>query len=558
MKNLEEKSNPSGNGMKVRKVSMSRRMISLILGIMLVGVVIMAIVVTIRVSNAFKERIKVQGKDLAACAVAELDTKEIAGLKKGDENTQAFANIHATLTRFLNNSSATFIYTIGFDEKGKMVYLVDSDPEDPAELWSEVVVLDSMELAATGVVAADKEATTDEWGTHISAYAPIFNGKKVIGLVGVDFDYGEIQTEIRNTLFTVIAVFLGVVIFMTAGVLFIGRYLTKSFNTLNDKLSELADGSGNLANEVKISTGDEFEVIAGTVNSFIAQIRNLVGQVAKISNTNANTLHEVNDRIMTVSASMEQCSSSTDAVTKTLAGAADGMDALADNIGRVEEIASNADSEASEGRTLAVSHKEAATARMTAIRQEIDEALEGAGKVEEVRKIAGQIEDIATQTKLLSLNAQIEAAHAGKRGKGFAVVATEVQSLSIKISDAVSEISDMSDEIVLAMKRVTSSVGNMMDFMTGEVADDYEAFAKLGENYGNAASEITEKMLKLKGESEDIAARVTEINASISEIDHAVLDSANQMNAVTESSVKIGDSMNGLMKIPLLRTGMKQ
>lgn len=539
--------------MKVRKVSMTKRMIAVIIGIMLIGVFILGGVVSGRVSSMIKERIRAQGMDIAACAAAEIDPMAIASLRPGDEDSQTFSDIHALLTRFRDSSSILFIYTMGFDDAGNLVYLVDSDPDDPAELFEAAVVLPSMREAAAGKVAADEDATSDEWGTYISSYAPIFLNGKVVAMVGADYEYSAVQKEIRTILITLLSIFAAVIVCMVVAVLLIGRRLKSGFTTLNDKLAELADGSGNLDNEVSITTGDEFEVIAGTVNAFIKQIRTLVGQVSTVSSSNATTLREVNDRIMTVSASMEECSSSTDAVTNNLAGASTGVEELASNIGRVEQIAATANVQATEGSALAVDHEQTAGVRIEKINKEIESALEDARNVEEVRKIANRIQDIATQTKLLSLNAQIEASHAGQSGRGFAVVATEVQELSIKIADAVGEISDLSDGVVGAMNKLTDSVGDMVEFMTGEVSEDYKAFAKLGEDYGRTVSMISEEMTGLKNQSNEISVRVSDVNTSIGEINHAVLDSANQINAITESSVRIGESMNSLMEIPILK-----
>jgi len=78
---------------------------------------------------------------------------------------------------------------------------------------------------------------------------------------------------------------------------------------------------------------------------------------------------------------------------------------------------------------------------------------------EEIRKIVKAIDDISFQINLLALNANVEAARAGKYGKGFAVVAEEVRNLAVRSANSVKETTRMVDEAIANIERGNGLVG---------------------------------------------------------------------------------------------------
>lgn len=95
-------------------------------------------------------------------------------------------------------------------------------------------------------------------------------------------------------------------------------------------------------------------------------------------------------------------------------------------------------------------------------------------RIDEVGKLVNGVKQIASHTKLLALNAMIEAAHAGESGRGFAVVANEVKALS-QSSDT------FSDQIVNAVEHVRTNMAQARGAMSGIAEADTE-FAQIARN----------------------------------------------------------------------------
>lgn len=116
---------------------------------------------------------------------------------------------------------------------------------------------------------------------------------------------------------------------------------------------------------------------------------------------------------------------------------------------------------------------------------------ESVKKVNETGKILDMSRGIATQTKLLSLNASIEAARAGVHGRGFAVVAQEMQKLAQNSADATEDINKILQEIQSAIHRVIEGI-NQSASISSEQANAMQDIIEMVESVQASTTELVD------------------------------------------------------------------
>ncbi len=169
----------------------------------------------------------------------------------------------------------------------------------------------------------------------------------------------------------------------------------------------------------------------------------------------------------------------------------------------------------------------------------------------EIEKIASSIQDIAQNSKILSINASIEAARAGDAGRGFGVVADEMGKMALKTSDAVKQISEVTDNIQNGIKNTFTAMAKSQEQVSqGQqiVTETTEVFHKIIDSIQQSVS-INDHLLNALNEQN---AKFQEIFASIQHLDK-VSQGLLFLNEI--SSMETGNSQTALQMLTL---SMKQ
>ena len=269
----------------------------------------------------------------------------------------------------------------------------------------------------------------------------------------------ETKKEISQTNMT--SFIAGIIVFFIASIS--TSYMGISITSWIKELKELSDTmkTGVLTNRLKLDFKHELRDTSNAINQVQDNFVELITQIddtANKLNDSVNTftenhlkmnssidsvshsVYEITDNINKQTLATSNVSASIDDISHNIQNTSREIDTLTDNSKSMQDYSEK--SMTSLNKLLTINER-----TKQDIKEMYEQTMNTNESVEKISKAAELINQIASQTNLLSLNASIEAARAGENGKGFAVVASEIGNLASQSSATVKEISSLLEEL---------------------------------------------------------------------------------------------------------------
>ena len=455
-------------------------------------------------------------------------------------------------------------------------------------------VLDGMFAAARDGIPGDPESRAridlyldlggDVYSEIGTAFATLREGAQIT----MTNRYNEIQATAAATMtimivLTVVGVLFGLLIAMV-----ISGMVTSPVRLLTAALGDVANG--DLTKRLPENSKDEMGRASRSYNQsmeefskMIASIKSKAGDLSDIGTNLASNMTEtaaamneiaaniqgIKGRVMNQSASVTETNATMEQVTNNI-----------NKLGGQVDRQTNAVSQASSGIEEMIANVQSVTATLVKNTQNVRELQESSetGKsslievVSDIQEIARESEglleinsvmqNIASQTNLLSMNAAIEAAHAGESGRGFAVVADEIRKLAESSSEQSKTIGTVLKRIKDSMDKITRSTDNVLnkfeaiDSGVKVVAEQEEAIRKAMEEQSQgskqvltAAAQVGEVTQQVSGSSVEMlegSKEVIQESKNLEKVTQEITNGINEMAAGAEQVNKAVNAVNDL------------
>jgi methyl-accepting chemotaxis protein len=350
----------------------------------------------------------------------------------------------------------------------------------------------------------------------------------VVSFVPANVVFSPVYVLIEfSIVFIVIAVAAAAVI-----IFFVSTGITKPIVTVALTLKDISEGEGNLTETVNVNSKDEIGELAYYFNATLGKIRNMIVTISNqsdillnIGDDLARQMNETAAAVNEIAANIQNAKDRTGDQSVSVSKSITAMEQITGNIGilsgHVERQSTSVSQSSSAIEEMLASIQSVARTLMNnagnvkelmessddgraGIQEVVADIQEIARESEGLLEINAVMENISSQTNLLSMNAAIEAAHAGEAGKGFAVVADEIRKLAENSGEQSKIISTVLKKIKDSIDKITESTDNVLK--------KFEAIENGVKTVSNQEESIRNAMEEQSAGSQQILAAIGQLN----------------------------------------------
>lgn len=449
----------------------------------------------------------------------------------------------------LEGMDSSYVYVVKND--GTMLYHPTKEkvgqPVENAVIKGVVQQLQDGTKPDTAVVEYVFDGTT-----KYSAYT-ILNNEDILVLTA---DESEALSGI--TVVTGVAIGISTVVVLLAIIIcfILGRRLMRPLVKVSTIIEEIANGDINADFGMVKETNDEIGLIIEKMKELTQSLGNIVGKIRNSSDTMSANSYELNDTSSQTLAANNEISKAVEDVAEGSTGMASSISKINENLLEMSNETKDINASVDEIKNQTVAVQDSSKIMNDKIKSmqdsshKMDEGISAISKrietvnttVDKVSNIVSVIEEISSETNLLSLNASIEAARAGDAGKGFAVVAQEIRVLSDNTNTELENIKQIISSLVEECRYCVQASGTIVE----DNAKQKEEIKAVLDEFG-ALDEQIQKTAEKADEIEELVTAMIELNDDITKSSNSLTDVSAANAAATEEMNANIEELNAMM-----------
>lgn len=449
----------------------------------------------------------------------------------------------------LEGMDSAYMYVVQND--GTMLYHPTKEkvgqPVENAVIKGVVQQLQDGKKPSTAVVEYDFNGTT-----KYSAYT-ILNNENILVLTA---DESEALAGITTV--TGVAVGISAIVVLLAIIIcfILGRRLMRPLVKVSTIIEEIANGDINADFGMVKETNDEIGLIIEKMKELTQSLGNIVGKIRNSSDTMSANSYELNDTSSQTLAANNEISKAVEDVAEGSTGMAASISKINENLLEMSNETKDINESVNEIRNQTVAVQDSSKIMNNKIKsmqnssQKMDEGISAISKrietvnttVDKVSNIVSVIEEISSETNLLSLNASIEAARAGDAGKGFAVVAQEIRVLSDNTNTELENIKQIISSLVEECRYCVQASSTIVE----DNAKQKEEIKAVLDEFGSLDEQI-QKTAEKADEIEELVTAMIELNDDITKSSNSLTDVSAANAAATEEMNANIEELNAMM-----------
>lgn len=449
----------------------------------------------------------------------------------------------------LEGMDSSYVYVVKND--GTMLYHPTKEkvgqPVENAVIKGVVQQLQDGKKPGTTVVEYDFNGTT-----KYSAYT-ILNNENILVLTADESEALAGITTVTGVAVGIIAIVVLIAIIIS---FIMGRRLMRPLVKVSTIIEDVANGNIEADFSVVKESNDEIGLIIEKMKELTQSLGSIVGKIRTSSDTMSSNSYELNDTSSQTLAANNEISKAVEDVAEGSTGMAASISKINENLLEMSNETKDINASVDEIKNQTVAVQDSSKIMNDKIKSmqdsshKMDEGISAISKrietvnttVDKVSNIVSVIEEISSETNLLSLNASIEAARAGDAGKGFAVVAQEIRVLSDNTNTELENIKQIISSLVEECRYCVQASGTIVE----DNAKQKEEIKAVLDEFGSLDEQI-QKTAEKADEIEELVTAMIELNDDITKSSNSLTDVSAANAAATEEMNANIEELNAMM-----------